>query len=815
MKNFSFTKHFLPHALACLVFIVVTVVFFSPIFFDGKTIKQHDIQQFQGSAKEIIDYRKQTGEEALWTNSMFSGMPAYLISTQWSAQPITYIKKILTAGFPSPVANILAAFVSFYILLLAFGVRPYLAIGGAIAFGLSTYMVIGLTAGHNARIGAIAFMPLVVAGVRLVFENRLWLGLGVTSAGLALHLRENHLQITYYLLIILLIYAIVEAWQALREKAIKKFFVNGLLLVGAALLAVGTFFGPLWSVQEYSKYSIRGKSELTAQIKKDASNSQALSREYAFQYSNGIFEPMTLLIPNIYGGSSMQYLFQNEKSETYKALIQSGNQEQANQLAAYTGAYWGSQPLTMPYYAGAIICFLFALGLVVADKKLVVWLSSVALIGIVLSWGSNFESFNYFLFDYLPGYNKFRSVTFAMLFPIFSFCLLGSLALEHIAKGDFQSLKKKLIWPASIVLGVCLLFALTGGMGSFLREGESQLPAWLIRAMQADRKDLLQGDAWRSFWFILVTGGILAAMLKKWISPVIAYVAIPLLIVIDLSGVNKRYFTADNYQRKRDNTFFAPTAADEIILKDKNYYRVYNLQDAMSEARTSYFHHSVGGYHGAKIRRYQDFVDSCLYKQTNDLITNFQSGNTSFQNYGAINMLNAKYLVYGPGAENILVNNSAYGPAWFVRDIKKVKSADEELGSINTTDLSSTAIIDETKFVVNNFQYDSLATVRLQDYTPKKLVYEVETNQNGLLIFSEIYYPEGWKAFIDDKEVNIIRANYILRALEVPVGKHKIAFRFEPKSYQIGNSVTAASSWLVLLFLIGCMVVEIKKKNVG
>jgi hypothetical protein len=815
LKNFSFTKHFLPHVIACAVFIVVTVVFFSPIFFDGKTVKQHDIQQFLGSAKEIIDYRKQTGEEALWTNSMFSGMPAYLISTQWSAQPVIYIKKILTAGFPSPVANILAAFVSFYILLLAFGVRPYLAIGGAIAFGLSTYMVIGLSAGHNARIGAIAFMPLVVAGVRLVFQQRVWLGLGVTSAGLALHLRENHLQITYYLLIILLVYASVEAWQALREKTIKKFIVNGLLLTGAALLAVGTFFGPLWSVQEYSKYSIRGKSELTAQIKKDASNAQALSRDYAFQYSNGIFEPMTLLIPNIYGGSSMQYLFQNEKSETYKALIQSGNQEQANQLAAYTGAYWGSQPLTMPYYAGAIICFLFAIGLAVADKKLVVWLAGVAVLGIVLSWGSNFESFNYFLFDYLPGYNKFRSVTFTMLFPIFSFCLLGSLALEHIVESDFQRLKKKLMWPAGIVLGVCLLFALTGGMGSFLREGEAQLPTWLMRAMQADRKDLLQSDAWRSFWFILVTGGILAAMLKKWISPVITYAAIPLLIVIDLSGVNKRYFTEDNFQRKRDNSYFAPTAADEAILKDKSYYRVYNLQDAMSEARTSYFHHSVGGYHGAKIRRYQDFVDSCLYKQTNDLITNFQSGNTSFQNYGAINMLNAKYLVYGPGEENILVNNAAYGPAWFVKDVKKVKSADEELSAINTTDLATNAVIDETKFTISNFDFDSLATVQLQNYSPKKLAYEVETNQNGLLVFSEIYYPEGWKAFMDEKEVSILRANYILRALEVPAGKHKIEFRFEPKSYQIGNSVTAASSWVVLLFLIGCIVLEIKKKNVG
>jgi hypothetical protein len=815
LKNFSFTKHFLPHALACAVFIAVTLVFFSPIFFDGKTVRQHDIQQFQGSAKEIIDYRKQTGGEALWTNSMFSGMPAYLISTQWSAQPITYIKKILTAGFPSPVANILAAFVSFYILLLAFGVRPYLAIGGAIAFGLSTYMIIGLSAGHNARIGAIAFMPLVVAGVRLVFRNRIWLGMGVTSAGLALHLRENHLQITYYLLIILLVYASIEAWQALREKTIKKFIVNGLLLSGAALLAAATFFGPLWSVQEYTKYSIRGKSELTAHIKKDASNSKALSRDYAFQYSNGIFEPMTLLIPNIYGGSSMQYLFQNEKSETYKALIQSGNQEQANQLAAYTGAYWGSQPLTMPYYAGAIICFLFALGLVVADKKLVVWLSGVALLGIVLSWGSNFESFNYFLFDYLPGYNKFRSVTFAMLFPIFSFCLLGSLALEHIVEGNFQSLKKKLIWPAGIVLGICLLFALTGGMGSFLRDGEAQLPTWLMRAMQADRKDLLQSDAWRAFWFILVTGGVLAALLKKWISPVIAYVAIPLLMVIDLTGVNKRYFTAENFQRKRDNTFFAPTAADEAILKDKSYYRVYNLQDAMSEARTSYFHHSVGGYHGAKIRRYQDFVDSCLYKQTSDLITNFQSGNTSFQNYGAINMLNAKYLVYGPGAENILVNNAAYGPAWFVKEIKKVKSADEELSALNATDVGTTAIIDETKFAINNFGYDSMATVKLQDYSPKKLVYEVETAQNGLVVFSEIYYPEGWKAFIDGKEVNILRANYILRALDVPAGKHKIEFRFEPASYHIGNSVTAASSWIVLLFLISCIVLEIRKKNVG
>jgi hypothetical protein len=356
MKKIRFVEHVLPHAVAILTFFLVTLFFFNPIFFDGKALQQHDIQQFQGGAKEITDYRQETGEEALWTNSMFGGMPAYLISVQWGTQAIAFLKQVLTLALPHPVSNIFAAFISYYILLLAFGVRPFLAIGGALAFGLSSYMLIGLGAGHNGRIGAIAFMPLVMAGIHLVFSNKRILGFGVTTAGLALHFRENHVQITYYLLLIVMGYGIMQLVLAIREKKIPALLTNVAILIPAALLALGTFFGTLWAVQEYSPYTIRGKSELvnTSQTKSD---SQGLDKAYAFQYSNGIWEPMTLLIPNFYGGATATYLVQDPKSKTYEALMRSGDEQTANQLAPYTRAYWGPQPNTAPYYAGALFVY--------------------------------------------------------------------------------------------------------------------------------------------------------------------------------------------------------------------------------------------------------------------------------------------------------------------------------------------------------------------------------------------------------------------------------------------------------------------------
>ncbi|MBS1559175.1 MAG: hypothetical protein JST69_10670, partial [Bacteroidetes bacterium] len=441
MKKINFQKEVLPHVVAVGVFLLVTIIFFSPFFFEYKTIEQHDIQQGQGQSKSLADYRAATGKEGLWSPSAFSGMPAYLVSLRWSDAPIGIAKKVMALFIHHPVANIFLAFVCYYILLLSFRVRPYLAIAGALAFGLSSYVIIGMGAGHNARLGAIAFMPLVMAGIHLVFTQRRVLGFAVTALGLALHFRENHLQITYYLLMIVLVYGLIQFIWAYREKQLKDFFINLSLLVPAAVLGLATYFGQLWAINEYSQYTIRGKSELVSS-KIPASG---LSRSYAFDYSNGIWEPMTLLIPNFYGGSSSEYLVQDARSETYRALASSSDNQLANQLVSYTSAYWGPQSLTAPYYAGAIIVFLFVVGILLVEKKWLWWILPLSILSIVMSWGESFSSFNYLLFDYLPGYNKFRSVTFALIMILFLMPLLGMLGVEKFMSQPLtKEIKKKI-----------------------------------------------------------------------------------------------------------------------------------------------------------------------------------------------------------------------------------------------------------------------------------------------------------------------------------------------------------------------------------
>jgi hypothetical protein len=814
MKNIRFTAHILPHIVAIALFLFVAIFFFKPVFFDSKVINQHDITEHIGTAKTITDYREKTGEEALWADGIFSGMPAYMVSVIWSNQAVVFLKKVLSLALPHPVCNIFLAFICYYIMLLSFGVRPYLAIAGAIAFGLSSYMIVGLSAGHNARIGAIAFMPLVVAGIHLAFTNRRILGLGVTTAGMALHLNENHLQITYYLLIIVLVYGLVRLIEAVREKTIAHFASTlGILALGV-IIAAGTYFGQFWSVLEYSKYSIRGKSELTAgSPTQDAKDAEGLGKTYAFQYSNGILEPFTLLIPDFYGGSSMNFLVQDQKSETYKALVRSGNEQMANQLASYTSSYWGPQPLTAPYYGSAIMVFLFAIGICFAGSSYRAWLIPVALIGIILSWGSSFSSLNYFLFDYLPGYNKFRSVTFTIILTLFAMPLLGMIGLEKVVSGTIdKNVKKKILIALSATGGLCLLFLLFAGMFSFTKDVENQLPAWFVDALADDRKSLLRADAFRSLAFILAIFIVIYFDVHKKISPVAFYAFIILMVVIDLTVVDKRYITGESFKRKRDNTAVAMNAADQEILKDKSYYRVYNLPN-WTEARTSYYHYSVGGYHGAKLRRYQDFYDSCFFKQTQQFVTQAQQGNLDPKGFGAFNMLNVKYIVYGPDRTNVIPNTSALGHAWFVREALEVKSPTEELAKTCDVDSRNTAVIDVSAFKRPNTSYDSAATITLLEHTPRYLKYESKSLANGLAVFSEIYYPEGWKAKIDGKESNILRVNYILRALEVPAGSHTIEFSFEPAAYLVGNKITMASSWVVLLLLLGSIGWSLKKEE--
>lgn len=812
MKGIRFSEHVLPHGIAVLVFLLVTILFFRPIFFDNKAIQQGDIQQWSGASKELRDYRDKTGEEGLWAGAMFSGMPAYLVNIQWSDGVVVSMKKVLSVFLPHPVNNIFLAFVCYYILLLSFRVRPWFAMAGALAFGLSSYVIIGLSAGHNARIGAIAFLPLVMSGIHLSFSGKRILGFAVTAAGMALHLRENHLQITYYLALIVVGYGLMQLILAIRAKQTAEFIKNVGLLVPAVLIAVGTFFGQFWAITEYTRYSIRGASEIAGAQK--AEGTAGLSKEYAFQYKYGIWEPMTLFIPNFYGGSSTQFFVEDQNSASYKALIQSGDSETANQLANYTSAYWGPQDFTIgPYYAGVLVCFLFALGIVFASKKYVWWLVSLSTLSLMLSWGDSFSTFNYFMFDYFPGYNKFRSVNFALIIILFAMPLLGMLGLEKLtAQGWNKETQRKLMWPVSIVLGLILIFIMTGGFGGFIKPDESQLPAWLQIALKKDRVALLRSDAWRALWLVLLFSVGIFALLKNYLKSAIVYPALVILMWADLALVDSRYFSADNYKRKRDNAFAVPTKADEEILKDKGYYRVYNLQNPFTEARTSYYHNSIGGYHGAKLRRYQDLYDSAISKTTQRLVQDFQAGSPRFESYHVLNMLNAKYLVYGPDRENVILNPAANGPAWFVREVLKANSPAEELlltGLVNTKEVA--VFNSEMAVEYGQTTIDTIANVKFIERTPRYLKYESDAAANGLVLFSEIYYAKGWHAFIDGNEVPILRANYVLRALKVAAGKHTIEFKFEPKPYTIGNKVTMASGWLLLVVVLGSIGWSLKK----
>ena len=813
MRKINFVQDVLPHAVAVALFLLITVIFFNPVFLDNKALNQHDTKMFRGSAKALTDYRESTGEEGLWAQNMFSGMPGYLINVQWGNQVVGMIKRIITVGLPHPFANIFLAFVCYYIMLLSFKVRPYLAMAGALAFGLSSYMIIGIVAGHNTRVGAAATMPLVMAGIHLVFSNRKILGFGVTTAGLALNLRENHPQITYYLVFVVVIYGLIQLILAIREKKILAFAKNIGILVPAALIAAGTFFGPMWAISEYSKYSIRGKSELTSPAIEG--EDAGLSKTYVFEFSNAIAEPLVLMIPNVYGGSSTNFLVQDEDSEVYKALsdyARSGDQQGAQQLVNYTSAYWGPQRLSAPYYGGAIICFLFVIGILFADKKFVWWLVPAGVIGIVLSWGDHFSSFNYFMYDYFPGYNKFRSVTFALITILFAMPLLGMLGLEKLFKtGVDKAAKSKLLIAFGFTGGFCLLLMLFAGIFPFLSENEIDLPPWFTNALVDDRKSLLIADALRSFAFITVAFIVVFLDIRKRIAPIAFYAFIIFFITIDLVVVDRRYITDDNYQRKRAASEFVASEADKEIMADDSNYRVYTLPSPWTEARTSYFHNSVGGYHGAKLRRYQDLYDSCLLPETQEFIRDAQTNRVDFRNYGVMNMLNAKYIPYGPGKNNFFENEQANGNAWFVQKVTEAHNPNEELEFTCDIDTKTMAVVDVSKFEVADIGYDSSTTVSLAEFKPDYIKYESQSSANGLVVFSEIYYPIGWEAKIDGQEAKILRANYVLRALNVPAGNHTIEFYFKPDSYYIGNKVTTASSWLVLLILLGSVGWSLKK----
>lgn len=814
MLNLNFKKDFLPHAVAIAIFCLATLSFFAPAFFEGKTLPQHDITQWEGGAKELIDYREKTGEEGLWTNSMFSGMPGYLVDVRFSGDLIKYVHRAYGLFLTYPMMTIFISCLSFYILLLAMGVRSWLAIAGGLAYGFTAFSIIGLMAGHNSKISAVSTMPLVLAGIHLAFRGKSIWGFVATSIGLAIHLRPNHLQITYYLLLIVVAYGIMQLITAVKEKTLPEFAKTSVILIMAAVLAVGANFGSLLTTIEYSKYSIRGKSELTPLGQEEAK--AGLDTDYAFQYSNGIFEPFFLFIPNFYGGSAREDLGKNSNLE--EALRKNGaNRQQIQQQVSAAPAYWGDQPLTAPYYAGAIVVFLFVLGMVFLENKYRIWLGSLVLFALVLSWGKNFE-LNYFIFDYLPGYNKFRSVTFAIIIVILAMILGGFMGLEKLLSAEFnKQTQKKFLIAIGSVAGFALLCVLFAGMGSYRGAVDAQLanyPDWYLNALRADRASLLRADALRSLIFVLLFVGVVWALIKEKLSKGIAYSLLILFVFVDMFGIAKRFINADTFVRKSRQSEFRLTEADQRILKDKDpNYRVMNLLNPFNDAKTSYHHKSIGGYHGAKLGRYQELIERAIAPEQSQVISALQNGSFSFGDIGVLNMLNTKYFVAGVSANAVIPNPTANGNAWFVSDVIEVSSADEEIGEVSKIDTKTTAVIDESKFEISGFVPSANGIISLEEYQPNYLTYSSANAGDGLAVFSEIYYPKGWTATIDGQEAEILRVNYVLRALQIPEGEHVIEFKFAPSSYAIGNTVALISSSLLILTLLGAIGYSFVKKE--
>ena len=809
MKKIVFHKDVLPHLVALAIFVILTLIFFKPAFFEQKSLAQSDIVQWRASAQELIEYRNETGEEGLWTNAIFGGMPAYLISVKWGNELIKTIHSIYALGLPHPVRIIFASMVSFYIMLLCFKVRPYLAILGAIAFGFSTYQIIGLTAGHNARISAVSFMPLVLGGVHLCFHRYKWLGAALTALALAMQLRVNHLQITYYLAFILLIYGAIHLYEAYKNGTLKVFGQRLLLLIIAAIMAIGTFFGEFYATYEYGKYSNRGATELSNQDNAEM-NSDGLSKSYAFQYSNGIWDPFTLFIPNALGGNGPF----PEDSKLADFLIQNGaNNAQIQQYLRGVPTYWGKETPTT-YYAGAIMVFLFVLGCLLVERKYVVWAVLVALLGILLSYGRNFPAFNELMFDYFPGYNKFRSVTFTMVMPIFAICFLGMLGLESFLQQKWnKKTQKTLLIALGSTAGLAFFLWLFAGIFSFRSGIDAQLQQEVAEAVQASRKGLLKADSIRAAGFILVFGALLYLYHLQKVSETVLTLLLLFIGSIEVLTVSSRFIGENNYQRQSGAYQFKLSQADQAINNQKQPGdRVLDLTQQFYSAQAAYHHQLVNGYHGARIRRYQEIMDNGLIDEYATLRQSVQDGNVNFSDYPLLNMMNTKFLIINPSSANgVIVNDAANGAAWFVENLIAGESIDEVFErTLKLRDNKSAAVVYEQD-LSDLPESISAGQIELTDYHPGHWEYKSKNEGEGFAVFSEVFYPKGFQVSIDGEPAQMIAANYTLRGMVIPAGDHTITIDFEPKIYTTGVVVMRIFSFLILFAFLGAIYISLKR----
>jgi hypothetical protein len=813
MKTSIRFKGILPHLIAVLVFTILAFLYFYPVI-EGKVLRANDSMVSRINSKEIMDFREKTGKEPLWTNSIFSGMPAYLISTRYPGNLIKYVDTVLRQ-YKMPVSVLFLSMLGFYILLIMFGLNPWLGIVGALAYGFSSFFFQILGAGHNTQAIALAYMPPMIGSIYYAYRHNAIRGALLTALFLTLEIQANHVQITYYAMLCVLVFGIVEIVYAIMNKTIMSFLKTTAILILPFIIAIGINFASLYTTWEYGKYSTRGKSDL--KLEGNTNSTSGLDKDYILYWSYGVDETFNMLIPNYKGGSSQPF---DRNSETFKVLRQNNKPDAINSLQKY----WGTQPGTDgPHYVGAIVVFLFVLGLVLVKGPEKWWLLAATILSLMLGWGKNFMPLSNFFIDLFPGYNKFRAVT--MILTIAEFCipLLGFIALRDIFNGKISrdGIMKGIKIAAGITGGFTLLVLVIPGVaGSFLGDYEINLPDWIRNAIVVDRKALLRVDAFRSLVFILLAGGVLVAFLYDKLKMNMAFLALGILIVLDLWTVDKRYLNADRFERPKG---ILPSAADNAILKDKSDYRVLNLTTSTfnDNSPTSYFHKSIGGYHGAKLERYKEFIDSAL--TSNIELIYAASGpakspedfNDAFNHAYALKMLNCKYIIGNPDAAP-LTNKYALGNAWFVEKPVLVNDANEEIGMLRKFDPAKDAIIDKKfsgQVSGSSYPVTGTDTIELTSYKPNELIYKYSAQGEKLVVFSEIYYPAGWKCFIDGKESQHFRTDYILRGMVVPAGQHEVRFSFEPASYITGNKVSLASSIILILLIGGYLVSYFMKKE--
>ena len=790
-------KFFSTHLVSLLVFIITALLYFHPVL-KGEKLSQSDITQHIGMAKEVNDYRTTTGSEPYLAESAFSCMPTYQIGTYFPHDYLSYLDRLIRF-LPRPADYLFLYFLGFYVLLLAFKVDWKLAIMGSLAFGFSTYLMIIFGAGHNAKAHAIAYMPLVIAGVVYVFKKQYLLGFTLTGLATALEIKANHPQMTYYLLFAIFILGIIELIEAIKKKQFTQFTSQSLIIITAMLLAVGVNSTRLMATKEYSDFSTRGNTALT--VNSDGTPKEVtsgLSKEYITQFSYGISETYNLLVPRYMGGGTVESLDKN--SNTYKYVSSIASPKQAEGFTKQVYTYWGDQLIVeAPAYVGAVIIFLFFLGIFLVKGKFKYWLVASTVFSILMSWGKNFELLTNFFIDYVPLYNKFRAVSSFQVIAELCIPLLGILAIKEfifskLSKEEKLEAVKKAFYVTSGIIIIGLFYAISFSTFEGLRDANYSQYEGLLDAVIADRKSLLYSDSFRSLVLISVSFGILWLFLKQQINKTKVIIVFTLLILFDLVQVNLRYVNDDDFRQARKiDKPFRSSSVDLQIQKDKSHYRVANfIGDPFQDGMTSYFHKSIGGHHAAKMGRYEDLIEFHLGKQ----------------NMQVYNMLNVKYFIIpdNDGKEQMQQNPNNNGNAWFIKNIKYVKSANEEIKALDSLNTKTTVVINEkslTTFVSYSKELDSLANINLVKYSLNALTYDSNSTKDEFAVFSEIYYKNGWNAYIDGELKPHLNVNYVLRGLEIPAGKHSIEFRFEHKVNQTGSTISLLSYVLLLLIPLG------------